>query len=573
MGQNTTKRKLIPNFREASEDSAYGASQFRYRGIWRWAVAATFGVSAIPLIILAIWNLFQYQKALEAEIMFPIHNIVSNAKSSLLLFLDERKSTLKFIAYDNSLDSLCDHERLAAVFSNMKVALGDIVDLGVITSDGEQVAYVGPYELGGIDYEEERWFKEVVTRNEYISDVFLGVRDYPHIVIAIKRETENGDFFILRATLDTQKFNNIVSSLSLRPTSDAFLINEKGMIQTPSKYHGPVLSEIGFAIPPVSPQSQVKEIQDLDGAKAIIGYSHIEGTAFTFLVIKHHRELMRNLETFLGELIGFLMVSIVLILLVILRISTIMVEKIREADRKRIMVLREIEHTAKMASIGRLAAGVAHEINNPLAVINEKAGLIKDLFDTTPDLPQREMFLKQADSIINSVKRCSTITYRLLGFARHIDVQIEFIDLKELIEEVLGFLGKEAEYRSIQVNLEVGENVPPIQSDRGQLQQVFLNIINNAFAAVSDGGQVNIDIRTHTDNKIALSVEDNGIGIRKEDLSRVFEPFFTTKGGKGTGLGLSITYGIVNKLNGNIEVKSKKNEGTTVTVILPIHKL
>ncbi len=571
MNLSGLKRGLIPEFPKVEGRINGETGQIRYDKIWRGAVLATVSVSILPLVILAVWNFFQYQKSLKAEIIYPVHNLVSNAKGSFLLFLDERKSALKFIIHDIDFESLSNRQRLSSIFLNLKVSLGDIVDLGVITSDGTQVSYIGPYNLEGFNYKNERWFKEVIIKGEYISDVFLGFRDFPHIVIAIKRDYGDG-FYVLRTTLDTQKFNAIVDSIHLRPTSDAFLVNDEGIIQTPTRYHGRVLEKINLSIPPASAQSEVSEMKDWNGSKIITGYTRIEGTPFTFVVVKQYSELMGSLEGFIGKLIGFLALSIIVIVIVIFRISTIMVNNIQEADRKRIKMLHEIEYTAKMASVGRLAAGVAHEINNPLAIVNEKAGMLKDVCLASQDLANKDQFLKLADSILNSVKRCSNITSRLLSFARHIDVKIEQIDLYQLMEEVLSFTGKETEYRNILVNLNKDTDVPLIRSDRGQLQQVFLNIINNAFAAVSDGGRIDIDIRNEGPDNVSVSIEDNGIGIRKEDLNRIFEPFFTTKGRQGSGLGLSITYGIIQKLRGDIKVKSEVNKGTKFTVTLPLNR-
>jgi two-component system NtrC family sensor kinase len=150
------------------------------------------------------------------------------------------------------------------------------------------------------------------------------------------------------------------------------------------------------------------------------------------------------------------------------------------------------------------------------------------------------------------------------------DVKTEAIDLESLLKEVLGFLEKEAEYRDVTVKFRVDPDLQTIRSDRGQLQQVFLNILNNAFAAVSEGGEIAIEIRGEGADRVAVTVGDNGIGIPKEHLVRIFEPFFTTKEGIGTGLGLSITYGIVKKLGGEIRVDSTMGEGTRFTVVLPL---
>jgi signal transduction histidine kinase len=223
-----------------------------------------------------------------------------------------------------------------------------------------------------------------------------------------------------------------------------------------------------------------------------------------------------------------------------------------------------------MVTIGRLAAGVAHEINNPLAVINEKAGLIKDLFGMRPDCAGDEKLMNTVDAVISSVERCAKITRRLLGFMRNTGVITEGINLKETIQEVLGFLSKEAEYRSFHISVHVDEEVPQITSDRGRLQEIFLNVINNSFAAMQDGGHLEVTVKRPQEDSVAVTVRDDGCGIPKADLERVFEPFFSTRTGKGgTGLGLSITSGLVQELGGHIQVESEVGKGTIFTITLP----
>ncbi|MFZ2088725.1 MAG: ATP-binding protein, partial [Desulfobaccales bacterium] len=242
---------------------------------------------------------------------------------------------------------------------------------------------------------------------------------------------------------------------------------------------------------------------------------------------------------------------------------------LEESDLRREAAYREMQESSKLASIGRLAAGVAHEVNNPLAIINEKAGLIKDLAEFTPDFPKKDRLLPLTGAILQSVDRCRTITQRLLGFARRMDVSIQLISLNEVIEEVLGFLEKEALHRNIDLQLNLAKDLPRIASDRGQLQQVFLNILNNAFDAVADGGKVAITSFEVEMDTVGVTIQDDGQGMTQETMEHLFEPFFTTKKGYGTGLGLSITYGIIKKLGGDIKVKSQFGVGTTFTVFLP----
>jgi two-component system NtrC family sensor kinase len=245
-------------------------------------------------------------------------------------------------------------------------------------------------------------------------------------------------------------------------------------------------------------------------------------------------------------------------------------EQLKKAEIEKDAVLQTAEHTNRLASIGRLAAGVAHEINNPLAIINENAGLMSDLTEMSDDFPYKEKYVELLRSIHSSIKRCRAITHRLLGFARQMDVTPEVIDINALVREVLGFLESEAVKRNININMDLKEDLPTIESDRGQLQQIFLNIINNAMDAVDNEGEINITTWHKNDESVGVKISDNGCGIPQDKLERIFEPFFTTKGrGKGTGLGLSITYGIINKLGGKISVKSQVNKGTEFTIELP----
>jgi signal transduction histidine kinase len=224
----------------------------------------------------------------------------------------------------------------------------------------------------------------------------------------------------------------------------------------------------------------------------------------------------------------------------------------------------------KLAILGTFAAGVAHEINNPLAIINEKAGLMKDILEMSENCKHKIKFLNLLDAIFESINRCGKITHRILGFARKTEVSIEIFDLNDLIKYLTVFLEKEIFYKNIRLELNLKENLPEVRSDKGQLQQVFLNIIKNAIDAVENGGLVAVSTDIKDENMVKVSIKDNGHGISGEDLKHMFEPFFTTKEkGKGTGLGLSITYGIVKNLGGNILVESEVNKGTTFIVEIP----
>jgi two-component system NtrC family sensor kinase len=228
-------------------------------------------------------------------------------------------------------------------------------------------------------------------------------------------------------------------------------------------------------------------------------------------------------------------------------------------------------HAHKMEAIGRLATGVGHEINNPLAVINEKAGLMNDLLDLSDDnWKHKETFFDVIKDILQNVDRCRKITHRLLGFKKRTDMIYREMNLNSVVKDVLEFMGQEIADKNIRLELNLDEGLPEIVSDMGQLQQVLLNIINNAVEAMENNGRITVSTSIKDNHTLQVSVKDTGEGISDEIIKHIFEPFFTTKSSKkGTGLGLSISYGIMQKLGGNILVYSEVNEGSTFIIEVP----
>jgi two-component system, NtrC family, sensor kinase len=561
--------RLKPAFWNETTGGAQESGLFNYRRIWKLTVLCVSLVAIIPLIILALMDYNLSRKAIQAESLYPITRLVSNTGLSISSFLQERMSVLNFIIRNNSFRILQNQEYLDGLLHDVNAAFGGFVDLGVIDSSGTQLAYSGPFDFRGKDYSDQDWFSHVMEQEFYISDVFKGFRDAPHFVMAVKMTMGGDSVFVLRATIDTERFYSLISSLNVRPLTDTFVINTLGVLQTPSNYHGQVLEHFPYAIPTNREGTAVSEIIDINGEMSFLASVSIENSPFQLVLIKPQKELMENWWQVRMELLGFMVISITSILVVILTVATYLVSRIHDADLKRTIALHNMEHTSKMASIGRLAAGVAHEINNPLAIINEKAGLLKDLIVYSGRYGRDEKLLGLVDSVIRSVERCSTITHRLLGFAKHINVQWERVRIEEVIREVLGFLGKEAEYRNIHLALDVKGDIPDLTSDKGQLQQIFLNIVNNAFAAVPDGGAIGITV-WEENGLLNVSFQDNGCGISPENMKRIFEPFFSTKHKHGTGLGLSITYGLVKKLGGVLNVQSELHKGSTFTVSFPL---
>jgi two-component system NtrC family sensor kinase len=541
-----------------------------YRRLLAYAILSFGIVSIVPLLIMAWINFHQYERAFHEELERRIAERTFNTGRSLEFFLSERLFALSLVVREHTPEELGDPDKLDRLLKNMQKTFGGVVDLGFIEMSGRQISYAGPFLLQGKDYSSHDWFHEVTERGVYISEVFLGYRKFPHFVIAVRDDVNDGRSFVLRTTVDTDAIRQILGENDAS-FSDVFLVNRNGIVQTPSRNFGEVLTKWPLPAPSRSNKTEIREVQSLKGPLMLSSVS-VNQSPFILVVAGKPAALQESRLFLFQNLIVILATSILLIGAVIISGSVYMVRRLMETDRKRIEVLHHMEYTDRMAAIGRLASGVAHEINNPLAVIYEKAGLLSDILADKEPSSENDKQIKLIDSVLKSVERCSLITRRLLGFAKDMDVKTASIHIRALMIEVLSFLEKEAHLRGIVIETNIPEDLPIIESDRGRLQQVFLNIINNAYAAVKDGGKVTITAAPTDEGELAVRILDNGSGIAKEHLPHIFEPFFTTKEGSGTGLGLSITYGIVEKLGGKIAVTSEVDRGTTFTIYLPLEK-
>ncbi|UCF61589.1 MAG: cache domain-containing protein [Anaerolineaceae bacterium] len=226
---------------------------------------------------------------------------------------------------------------------------------------------------------------------------------------------------------------------------------------------------------------------------------------------------------------------------------------------------QELMHKEKLASMGQLAAGVAHEINNPLGTILLFADV---MYKESPEDDPRREDLKM---IINEATRCKNIVADLLNFARQQEILAEETDVHQLLRHVIKGVHLQPFFEKVEILQRFDPELPSIQADPAQLQQVFVNLLNNAAEAMAGGGTILIETRPIDEQWVEIKITDFGCGIPEENLGRLFTPFFTTKAnGRGTGLGLSIVYGIIKMHRGQIAVKSELEKGTTFTITLPV---
>ncbi len=539
-----------------------------YQELKRRNIVRLFLTYLVPIIIISVYFLIQNNAVVTESRRLHLKAIAENQANLLDLFLSERQVNLFNLINDPRLQIPPGDSAMRVYLNKLQSSSAAFIDIGYFDSSGIQISYSGPYpNLEKRDYKNEKWFVELCRQQHefLITDIYMGFRQKPHFTIAVKRLIGE-DPVIFRATLDPGKMYEYISALEGSGEVTTSIVNTEGYYQLVTPHIGTPLEASSF-VPPLSPRVNAQQIS-LDGHSFTYGYSWLKNAGWA-LIVQHPG--MGGWFFFSGGQWKIMVLSAVILIVVSLviihRARQLVVAQI-ESDQTR----AQLEHAAKLASVGELAAGIAHEINNPLAVISEETGLMRDFLD--PEFGRdlsRDQILEHLDSIHEAVFRCRDITRKLLKFVRKNDIDLKPQDIHALLDDVIdGILGDELTLSDTEITRQYDPDVPEIVTDANQLQQVILNIINNAVDAI--GGKTGkIAISTKFDRDVIISISDTGCGMTPEQMNQVFLPFFTTKEvGKGTGLGLSVSYGIVKNLGGTIEVESTPGKGSTFTIILPV---
>jgi two-component system NtrC family sensor kinase len=581
---DTTPMKLKNQTQKTASDAEPGNNlRTYYKRLFRRFVSLTIVCSLLPLLIVG-WVINSHYTGFARERMISaFHNEVDHHRRIIELFLKEQSAKLQLIARTHALSELTSQSNLSRIFDLMNMEDWSITDLGVIGADGSHLAYVGPYDLIDKNYSQALWFQKVMENNLYISDMFMGFRKEPHFIIAVTG-SRNGDKWILRATVDTEAFRSLVENVQIGKTGEVYLLSEEGVFQTASRFGGKIMEKADF--PPtgihegihtkiVEPQKQGNQ----DSPRQVVGLAWLEEPRWLLVVKQDFSEAFNDVNHANWAMLLFLHLSAASILLVSVLISRHMISVVKKRDVEAESLNRQLTQASKLASIGQLSAGVAHEINNPLAIILTERQLLLDAYQNESNLSEgfRGQLLDSLGQIDIQIQRCKRITTNLLRFSRRTESVIETVDLNRFVKEVVELMEREAQASGIKFFMDLDEKLPPLMSDPSQLQQVFLNLLTNAIDAHDGKSYGSVTITTGINGEgpgkgpgVWLTIADSGCGISPENLDRIFDPFFTTKPvGKGTGLGLSICFSIVKRLGGEIFVESRPHRGTEFRIFLP----
>lgn len=536
-----------------------------------------------PTVLVSIFILDAFRVSYKEKVYDHLDVLTRKHKRSIDIFLEEKLMDIRLLAKTNRFEELTDEVILNQKFNELQRAFDrSFVDLGVVDHQGRQIAYAGPFELTGVDYSSAQWFQQAINNPFFISDVFKGMRGAPHFIVSVRQES-GGKQWILRATIDFGEFNNLVEFLRIGETGFAFILNSAGQFQT--KPIANVNTDELIAL--FSKKSGLAERSYLltrksspDEVEVISAMAPLKGGDWIMIIQQDAADAFSDLKQTQRIVLFFILVGGLGIIAASLIVSNRLVNRISQADtekelavRKEEMMSQQVIETGKLASVGELAAGIAHEINNPVAIMIEEAGWIEDLLeeeDLTGSENEKELYRALAQ-IRTQGRRCKEITHKLLSFARKTDTRIVEISITDLLKEIAYLSSQRAKYSNVEIRTRFEENLPLIPASETEMQQVFLNLVNNALDAMEKTGGIITLGAKRTGNDIIVTVSDNGPGIADANLARVFDPFYTTKPvGKGTGLGLSICYGIIKKIGGDINVRSTKGEGAAFELRFPV---
>jgi len=533
-------------------------------------------VSFLPLIFVSGAILYQFQESYSEKVMAHLRSVVNKHTQNIDNFLKERRNNIQFLNNSFAYPQLSDEFFLQRQLANLQQEYGSVFsDLGVVDYQGKQMTYAGPYKLEHADYSDSQWFKTALSSPSFISDVFLGLRGFPHFIVTIRSFHEDKPW-VLRATVDFQAFNNLVRSIHFGKTGIAFVINRSGEFQTDTSLKKENVIQLYRTI-----ESSVKPGEDVQtgtyqnpetGKEMIYVARFIKDGDWALIYLQDSDDAFADLRRAHWIAVAVFIAGGLLIIGMAVFVTRRMIGRIAEADREKDLMNQQVIETGRLAALGEMAAGIAHEINNPVAIMVEEAGWVGDLLSESEfgESENLKEFKRALDQIKKQGLRCRDITHKLLSFARGGDGSQQLVRINDMVEEVTSLFTHQARFKNVVIEARYGSDLPYIEASQTEIQQVLFNLIGNAIDAMENtGGKIQITTG-YDDHMVTVEVKDNGPGIPRTVLSKIFDPFYTTKPvGKGTGLGLSICYGILNRMGGKITVSSAVGVGTTFRVMIP----
>lgn len=528
----------------------------------------------IPIALLLVFFDSRFNLTIRESSKLHLAAVAEGQRNTIDLFLQKRIVNIFNIFHLRDFSLSPSREEMKFYLSNLVQANDAFVDIGFFNPRGIQVGYAGPYpHLLEKDYSREKWYIELTSQPQsyVVSDLYLGLRLKPHFTIGVKQLID-GSYYVIRTSLDPDKLYSFLKTTSQGKSVAGFLINEEGLYQAVDPEFGRLLEPAVF-IPPAEKRDDVTRIT-FNQTPMLVAYAWLKEVPWCLVMCQPQDVAFREYYSIRNTMIFSTAILVLAIMFIIWFIVNQVIKWGESLEQDRAELKSQLYHAHKLVSVGQLAGGVAHEINNPLAIIASEAGLMRDMLDPGMGLDSsQEALIKELDEIDKAVYRAKTITQKILSFVRKTDPKLVPSAVNQLLDEVVASV-KEQEFKVSNINLvrDYDPAVPQLMLDPDLIRQVFLNLVNNASDAVKEGDTITLSTRLDGDS-VRVTIADTGQGMETETMEKIFMPFYTSKEvGKGTGLGLPIALNIVEGMGGRMEVQSTPGEGSAFTIVLPVPK-
>ena len=548
-------------------------------------------LSLIPLFSVSLISYFSFKNSLHNTISTHLFEIAKNKATALQKWLFERHTDAEVFAQSPTVVE----SAVAAVNTKNDLTAGkkygltaerylrlvmdkyeSYEEIFILDRNGQMLITTGKMENIGVNGD---YFQESINGRTFNTNIFLSPLTHrPTMVIAApiqnsKKETIG--VLVERIKLDV--INKLMRDIEIGKTGESYLVNKEGYFLTESKF------EPGYTLKKkistlgteecIKGKSGVGEYTDYRNKKVLGAYFWIPEMEWSLMVEQDSSEAFQEIRHLKNIILTISLITILIIISFARFASGKIVKILERYDQEFKKQQKQIMRAERLAAMGQLAAGVAHEINNPLGGISNCLKLISTKINKpNPEPKDFQDSIKYLQTSEQELNRCIWIVRNFLSFSKRPNLKPVAANINSVIQELIALIEPQAKVQNILITKKLSLDLPQIKVDAQQLHQALMNVILNSLEAMTHGGELKICTEyDRRDKMIKIDIVDTGVGIPEENLPRLFEPFFSTKPeGKGTGLGLPIVYEIIDEHNGSIEVESSLGKGTIFTIKLPI---
>lgn len=550
-------------------------------------------LSLVPLFTVSIISYFSFKNSLHDTISTHLFEIAKNKGIALQKWLFERHTDAEVFAQSptvvesvtaiiNLKSDLLTKEKYSLIAKKyiqlVKNKYDTYDEIFILDENGQMLITTERMENIKVNRD---YFHEAINGKTYNTNLFLSPLTHrPTMVVAAPiKNTKEQIIGVLVERIKLDAINKLMRDIEIGKTGESYLVNKEGYFLTESKF------EAGYTLKKKistkgtqecnKGKSGVGEYIDYRDKKVLGAYLFIPEMEWSLMVEQDISEAFQEIQHLKNIIFVIGLITIIVIFAFTLLASEKIVKILKRYDQQFKKQQKQIMKAEKLATRGQLAAGVAHEINNPLGGISNCLKLISTKINKPnpkpKDFKDSIKYLRTSEQELN---RCIKIIRNFLSFSKRPNLNPVVTNINNVISELIALIEPQAKAQNIMISKELKSDLPQLMVDAQQLHQALMNIILNSLGAMPQGGKLKVRSGyDQRDEAVKIEITDTGYGIPEENLPHLFEPFFSSKPeGKGTGLGLSIVYEIIDEHNGSIELESEVGKGTTFIVKLPIHK-